>query len=131
MEPPCIYTVISYNTRVPCILQASTHKPYCFWLCQIVNNIIKFVRRCKSTLYFTLRTVSHLVPVIHGKLPQATVPVTSSPHTDTERSSLYTREGNWKLREKKIQKGSLLVVRMTKIRSHRGRVIGSAKVNFQ
>ena len=41
----------------------------------------------------------HLFPVKHVQLSWATVPVTSSPYSDTERSSLYSRVGNWKGRE--------------------------------
>ena len=56
-----------------------------------VKNVIRIVRQCKSTLHLTVRTVSHLVPVIHIQLPEATVPVSSSLHTNTERSTLYLR----------------------------------------
>ena len=32
-----------------------------------VKNVIRFVRQCKSSLHLTVRTVSHVVPVIHVK----------------------------------------------------------------
>ena len=41
-----------------------------------IKNVISFVRQCKSTPYLIVRTVSHLVPVIHVQLPQATTYVT-------------------------------------------------------
>ena len=54
-----------------------------------VKNVIRFARQCKFTFHITVQTVSHLVPVIDVQPPQATAPVTSSSHTDTERSTLY------------------------------------------
>ena len=60
-----------------------------------IKNVIRFVRQCKSTPYLIVRTVSHLVPVIHVQLPQATASVTSSPqpHMDRQRSTLHLRGG--------------------------------------
>ena len=60
-----------------------------------IKNVISFVRQCKSTPYLIVQTVSHLVPVIHVPLPQATASVTSSPqpHMDRQRSTLHLRGG--------------------------------------
>ena len=43
-----------------------------------VNNVIRFVRQCKSSLYLILQTAFHINPVIHVKLQKATAPVTST-----------------------------------------------------
>ena len=45
-----------------------------------VNNIIRSVRHCKSTIYLIIQTMSNVAPVIHIELQQATaLPQSSAP----------------------------------------------------
>ena len=81
-----------------------------------IKNVIIFVCQCKSTTNLIVRTVSHLVPVIHMQLPQANASVTSShqPHMDRQRSTLHLR-GKLEIEQITIKIRPLLVVRMTKL----------------
>ena len=65
------------------------------------QDVIRFVRQCKSTPYLIVRTVSHLVPVIHVQLPQATASVTvdlthcGTPYSDWNLRHLGTPNLLW------------------------------------
>ena len=85
-----IFSLIIPTTQQPHAFSLSSHtNPIAASGATNVKKVIQFVCQCKSTLHFTVRNVSHLVPVKHVQPPQATAPVTSSSRTDTERSTLY------------------------------------------